>query len=196
MILYDFTPSGNCWKIRMFLNMIGQACERKNVDLLKGEHKTQEFLTLNPLGQIPALDDNGVLISDSATILVYLATKYGESNWFPTDPLEIGEVYKWFTAVGDGVDQGTFAARMVKVFDAPYDYEASVARGEALLNKLDAHLQKNDWLVGKSVTVADIHMYPYIRLAEEGGIPLEKYQHLNRWFERVESLPGYISMDS
>ncbi len=195
MKLYDFTPSGNCWKIRMFLNMIGQSAERNTLDLLKGEHKTEAFLAINPAGQVPTFVDGDITISDSATILIYLAKKYGAPEWFPTDPVETGEVYKWFTAVGDGVDQGTFAARMVKVFNAPYDYEASVARGEALLQKLNAHFENNQWLVGKNATVADINMYPYIRLAEEGGIPLDSYTHLNQWFKRLESLPGYLPID-
>jgi glutathione S-transferase len=195
MKLYNFTPSGNCWKIRMFLNMIGQKAERQDLDLLKGEHKAPAFLAINPAGQVPTFVDGDVTISDSATILVYLATKYGDPKWIPTDPVEIGEVYKWFTAVGDGVDQGTFAARMVKLFNAPYDYEASVARGVALLEKLDTHLERNDWLAGKAVSIADIHMYPYVRLAEEGGIPLSSYKHLNAWFERIEVLEGYLPID-
>jgi glutathione S-transferase len=195
MKLYNFKPSGNCWKIRMFLNMIGQNAERHELDLRQSEHKQAAFLAINPAGQVPTFVDGDVTISDSATILIYLAVKYAGPEWFPTDPVEIGEVYKWFTAVGDGVDQGTFAARMVKLFDAPYDYEASVARGEALLQKLDNHLADNDWLVGQQVSVADIHMYPYIRLSEEGGIALDKYTHLNAWFKRIEALPGYIPID-
>jgi glutathione S-transferase len=179
----------------MFLNMIGQKAERQDLDLLKGEHKAPAFLAINPAGQVPTFVDGDVTISDSATILVYLATKYGDPKWIPTDPVEIGEVYKWFTAVGDGVDQGTFAARMVKLFNAPYDYEASVARGVALLEKLDTHLERNDWLAGKAVSIADIHMYPYVRLAEEGGIPLSSYKHLNAWFERIEVLEGYLPID-
>ena len=195
MKLYNFTPSGNCWKIRMFLNMLGKKVERHNIDLLNGEHKSVAFLAINPAGQVPTLVDGDITISDSATILVYLATKYGSDHWFPKDPVQIGEVYKWFTAVGDGVDQGTFAARMVKVLNAPYEYEASVARGKALLKKLNSHLKDNDWLVGDSVTVADIHMFPYIRLSEEGGIPLAEYDHLNAWFKRIEALDGYIPIN-
>jgi len=196
MKLYNFTPSGNCWKIRIFLNILSKKYQRLNIDLLKGEHKSETFLAINPAGQVPTLVDGDITISDSATILVYLARKYGAAHWFPTDPVQVGEVYKWFTAVGDGVDQGTFAARMVKIFNAPYDYKASVARGKALLEKLDIHLENNNWLVGENVTVADLHMFPYIRLAEEGGISLAHYEHLNAWFKRIEALDGYIPINA
>lgn len=179
----------------MFLNMLGLSAERISVDLNAGEQKLPSFLKVNPAGQVPTLVDDGIVVSDSAAILVYLAVKYGGPGWFPKDPVQIGEVYKWFTAVGDGVDQGVFAARMVKVFGADYDYAASVARGESLLKKLEAQFAKNDWLVGSHATVADIHMYPYVRLAEEGGISLARYAFLATWFERIEALPGYLAMD-
>ena len=195
MKLYNYQPSGNCWKIRMFLNMLGLSAERFDLDLRAGEHKNAAFLKINPAGQVPTLIDGDTAISDSATILVYLAVKYGGPEWFPKDPVQIGEVYKWFTVVGDGVDQGVFAARMVKKFGASYDYAASVARGESLLKKLDAHFAHNDWLVGSHVTVADIHMYPYVRLSEDGGIALAQYSDLNAWFRRVEALTGYLAMN-
>jgi glutathione S-transferase len=175
--------------------MLGQKAEFKELDLLKGEHKRPEYLAINPSGQVPALVDGENVITDSATILVYLAMKYGDSEWFPGDLLGKAEVYKWFTAVGDGVDQGTFAARMVKKFGAPYDYEPSVKRGIALLKKLDLHFHTNEWLVGSKISVADLHMYPYTRLAEEGGIDLSPYTKVQQWFERIEDAPGYVKID-
>ncbi len=178
----------------MFLSMLALNAERINVDLRADENKSESFMKINPAGQVPTLIDADVVVADSATILVYLAVKYGGPQWFPRDPVQIGEVYKWFTVVGDGVDQGTFAARMVRMFGASYDYAASVARGESLLRRLDAHLAHHDWLVGTHVTVADIHMYPYVRLAEDGGISLAPYLRLDAWFKRVEAVPGYLAM--
>lgn len=195
MKLFTYIQSGNCWKIRIMLSMLNLSAEEIEIDLLKGEHKKIEYLDINPNGQVPALVDGDLIITDSATILVYLATKYGAGKWFPEDLVENAEVFKWFTAVGNGVDQGVFAARMVKKFNASYDYVSSVERGIALLNKLELHFLTKNWLVGNKISVADLHMYPYVKLAGEGGIDLSLYNKLQQWFKRIESTPGYIDIN-
>ncbi len=195
MKLFTYIQSGNCWKIRIMLSMLKLSAEEIEINLLKGEHKKIEYLDINPNGQVPALVDGDLIITDSATILVYLATKYGAGEWFPEDLVENAEVFKWFTAVGNGVDQGVFAARMVKKFNASYDYVSSVERGIALLNKLELHFLTKNWLVGNKISVADLHMYPYVKLAGEGGIDLSSYNNLQQWFKRIESTPGYIDIN-
>lgn len=196
MQLYTYRFSGNCWKIRILLNMLGLSAEQVELDLRANENRSSSFLAINPNGQVPTLVDDGIIIPDSASILIYLALKYGGPEWFPEDPVECAEVYKWFTVVGDGVDQGVFAARMVKMFDAHYDYSASVERGKKLLIRLNSHFSTHEWLVGSKMTVADLHMYPYVRLAEDGGIALDSYQDLDQWFKRIEGLPSYIAMNA
>lgn len=196
MKLYTYKQSGNCWKIRMLLSILGLKAEMHELDLLKNEHRTSEYLLINPSGLVPALVDGDLIITDSAEILIYLAITYGDANWLPEKVTDLAKVFKWFTVVGEGVDQGVFAARMVKKFGSKFDYQASVDRGVKLLEKLDVYLKRNCWLAGENISVADLHMYPYVYLAEEGGISLESYINIHKWFDRIKGIPGYIDIDS
>ncbi|HEY3583408.1 MAG TPA: glutathione S-transferase N-terminal domain-containing protein, partial [Casimicrobiaceae bacterium] len=83
MKLYDFPLSGNCYRVRLFLSLLGMHYELKPVDLVKGEHRQPPFLELNPRGQVPTLEDDGTVVWDSMAILVYLARKYGGEKWLP-----------------------------------------------------------------------------------------------------------------
>ena len=85
--LYDFELSGSCYKVRLLLNILKVSCERIPVDFVRKEHKTERFLKLNPLGEIPVLEDGDVLLRDAQAILVYIARTYDRSNtWFPDAP--------------------------------------------------------------------------------------------------------------
>jgi glutathione S-transferase len=89
--LYDVPISGNCQKVRMMLSILGIEYEKIPVSLPDGEQKTPAYLSINPMGKVPAIDDNGTLVWDSQAILVYLASKYGSTDWYPDDAVERGQ---------------------------------------------------------------------------------------------------------
>ncbi|MEW8228515.1 MAG: glutathione S-transferase N-terminal domain-containing protein, partial [Candidatus Thiodiazotropha endolucinida] len=93
--LYDYPRSGNCYKVRLLLSMLGLDYARIDTDVLKGETLTVEFKQINPRGQVPVLLDHDLIVWDSMAILVYLARRYGDRDWLPTDPVAEARVMQW-----------------------------------------------------------------------------------------------------
>jgi glutathione S-transferase len=199
MRLYDFELSGNCYKVRLLLGMLGLDFRRVPVDSSKGETQTPAFKTLNPRGQIPVLEDGEVRLWDSLAILVYLARRYGARDrpggpWLPADPLGEAQVMQWLALSENELLYGLARARSVLLFNRPFDLATCQVEGRAGLGVLEGHLADHDWLVGEAATIADIACYPYVGLADEGGIPLGPYPALRAWLRRFERLPNYQSM--
>ena len=191
--LYDAELSGNAYKVRLLLSLLGLPHELAPVDLRAGQQKSPEYLKLNPLGQVPCLVDGDVVIRDSQAILVYLAAKYGGEQWLPRDPVGLAVVHQWLSNAANEVARGPALARACKKFGRTgYDFARSVA--DAFLPQLEAHLQRNEWLALGRPTIADIACYPYVGLAPEGDISLAPYPALRAWCARVEKLPGYKPM--
>lgn len=115
MKLFDFPLSGHAHRARLFASLIGADVEIVNVDLANGEHKTPEFLAMNPFGEVPVLQDDGVFISDSTAILVYLAKKTGNTGWLPEDALGAARVQRWLSVASGEIAYGPCAARLLTV---------------------------------------------------------------------------------
>lgn len=195
MKLYDFPLSGNCYKVRLFLSLIGQAAELVPLDLRGGEHKQPAFLAINPRGQVPALEDGELRLGDSQAILVYLARRYAAESWYPLDAVSQGRIAHWLSFAVNEVSQGPGMARLGKLFGMPIDQSAVTAKATRALELLDAHLARHHWLAQTSApSIADLAVYPYVALAGDGGIDLAPYAHLKAWFARIRALPGYIGM--
>lgn len=194
MKLYDMEFSGNCYKIRLFCSLLGLSYETTPVDLLKGEHKTASFLALNPRGQVPVLDDAGSLVWDSMAILVYLARKYGNEQWFPTEPEPLARVMQWLAVSENEILYGLARARAVARFNRPWDLAACQALGRSGLAVLEDPLRYKPWLAADHPTLADIACYPYVALAPEGGVTLDGFPSVGQWIARVQALPGYVGM--
>lgn len=192
--LYDMPLSGNCQKVRMFLSMLGLDYEIVPVNTLAGEQKKPDYLAINPMGKVPALDDDGLVIWDSQAILVYLARKYGSTDWYPDDAVGMAAVQKWLCIAVNEMFNGCAVARAIKIFDRPMDPEPAKKLATATLGVLDAHLQENDWLACGRPTIADIAVYPYAAMVWEGDVDMTPYAALNAWIKRVEALPGYVGM--
>lgn len=192
--LYDSKLSGNCHKVRLMLALLGLDYEAKAVDMRAGEQRSPEFLELNPLGQVPVLTDDGVTLRDSQAILVYLALKHGEDHWFPRDPAGASEVVQWLSYSANEVLHGLAISRAIKVFKRDLDAELANARGRAVLDVLDAHLSRHDWVATGRVTIADVACYPYVAVAPEGGFDLGPYSAINAWLGRIAKLPGFVAM--
>lgn len=192
--LYDYPISGNCYKIRMLLSMLGCEYQQVPVDILKGESQTQEFLELNPRGQIPLLIDGETVVWDSMAILVYLARRYGDETWLPTDAIDETRVMQWLAVSENELLYGLARARAIKLFNRPFNLEQCQKDGIAGLEVMEARLQANDWLATEQVSIADIACYPYVLLAPEGEVSLQPYPAVRAWLERIRQLPGWVSM--
>jgi glutathione S-transferase len=116
MKLYDLEPSGNCYKVRLFCALAGIPIALYATDFMAGEHKTPKFMAMNPLGEVPILDDDGFILRDSQAILVYLASKYGGETWLPKDPANAAKVMQWLSTAANEVQHGPGDARLVDLF--------------------------------------------------------------------------------
>lgn len=193
MKLYDLHASGNCYKVRLFASLAHIELETVAVDFLAGAHKQPPLSELNPLGQLPILEDGPVVLRDSQAILVYLAGQYAGLAWWPGHPQGQGEIAQWLSFTSNEVQHSLCAARLVKKFGYPLDLAQAQAKSTETLALLDQHLEHHDWLAIGRPTIADCAVYPYVVLAPEGDVDLTPYRHVARWIERVEALPGYLA---
>jgi glutathione S-transferase len=192
MKLYYHPLSGHAHRVRLFLSLIGVKFDLVEVDLAKGAHKTPEFLRLNRFGQLPVLDDDGVIVSDSNAILVYLAKKFGKTDWLPEHPIGAAAVQRWLSVAAGPIAFGPAAARLVTIFGAKFSPEEVITRAHNVLAVIDAELEGHEWIVGLKPTIADVALYSYIARAPEGNVSLANYAHINAWLRRLEALPGFV----
>lgn len=192
--LYEHELSGNCYKVKLMLSLLGLKYATVPVDLMRGEHKFSEFLRLNPLGQVPVLTDGDLVIRDSQTILVYLARRYGSEDWFPIDAESMSKVVQWLSTAANEIQNGPATARLHYLFNLKTDLGLAQQRSHGILQVMDEHLQERKWLELNCPSIADVACYPYIGLAPEGGISLEAYPNVVAWIERIRELPGYVAM--
>ncbi|WP_042688819.1 glutathione S-transferase family protein [Azospirillum sp. B506] len=191
MKLYHHPLSGHAHRARLFVSLLGLPHELVEVDLMAGEHKSPDFLKLNPFGQVPVLDD-GVVIADSNAILVYLAKKAGGGDWLPEDPSGAAAVQRWLSVAAGEVAYGPAAARLITVFGAKFNADEVIARAHTLLGRLESRLSGQDWLVGDRPTIADVAIYSYVARAPEGNVDLSGYPAVRGFLRRVEELPGFV----
>jgi len=192
MKLYYDTPSGHAHRARLFLSLVNADVEVVPVALGKGEHKSPEFLQLNSFGQLPVLEDNGVVIADSNAILVYVAKKLGKTDWLPEDPAGAAAVQRWLSVAAGQIAFGPAAARLVTLFGAAFNPEEVIKRAHAILTLLDAELKARNWIAADHATIADVALYSYVVAAPEGNVDISGYAHLNAWLKRIEALPGFF----
>lgn len=193
--LYGHELSGNSYKVKLLLSLLGIEHEWIKVDLLKGEHKASEFQSLNPFGQVPVLVDGNTIIKDAQAILVYLARCYGGEQWLPLDAVSLSQVVRWLSTTAGEVRQGPESARLYYLFNATsIDIDRANQKAEFILTQLNQHLRDRQWLEFERITIADIAVFPYVALAPDGKIALDSYPHILAWIERVKTLPGFIGM--
>ena len=200
--LYDFELSGNCYKIRLLLSFLGVTYKTRKVDFFPGrEHKSPEFLAINALGQLPVIDDDGLILRDAQAILIYLASRYEPNHrWWPSgDPGRVGQVAQWL-AFADSISATSGAARLHESFFYDIDAEAARAGAHRLFRILDAHLwfaerAGDNWIVsGDHPSIADVACFPYVILSEEGGVSRQDYPAIRRWTDRFKRLQNFRVM--
>jgi glutathione S-transferase len=193
MKLYHHPLSGHSHRAHLFLSLLGIQHELVLVDLAKGAHKAADFLKLNPFGQVPVLDDDGTIVTDSVAILVYLAKKLRRSDWLPEEPLAAAKVQKWLSVAAGEIAYGPAAARLITVFGAGFRPEEVLTRAHNVLKLIDAELAQHDFVAANTPTVADVALYSYIASAPEGNVDLSAYAHVLSWLARIEALPGFVA---
>lgn len=192
MKLYHHPLSGHSHRARLLVSLLGQPHELVEVDLKAGAHKSPDFLKLNPFGQVPVLDDAGVIVADSNAILVYLAKKAGRGDWLPEDAAGAAAVQRWLSVAAGEVAYGPAAARLITVFGATFNADEVIGRAHTLLGRLESHLGAQDWLVGDHPTIADVAIYSYVARAPEGNVDLSGYPSVTAFLGRIEQLPGFV----
>lgn len=193
--LYGFPLSGHSHRVELMLSLLGLPSEFILVDLKQGAHKTPEFLaTLNSFGQVPAIDDNGTILTDSNAILVYLANRYGDGQWLPSDPVGQARVQRWLSAAAGQLHAGPASARLAVVFGADVDTVTAISRSHALLALVEQQLSQSRFLAGEQPSIADIAFYTYVAHASEGNVSLADYPQVRAWLASIEALPGFVGM--
>ena len=192
--LYNFPRSGHAHRVQLMLSLLQLPTELILVDLPKGAHKQPDYLAINPFGQVPAIDDQGVVLADSNAILVYLAHKYGNGRWLPTDPVGAARVQRWLSVAAGPIAYSVARARLITVFGASYNAEEVIANAHAVLKVIDQELAATQYLVGNEPTIADVSAYSYIAHAPEGNVSLDDYANIRAWLARMEALPGFVGM--
>lgn len=192
MKLYFHPISGHAHRARLFLSLIEADVEIVDVDLAKGQHKSPEYLALNRFGQVPMLDDNGVIVPDSNAIMVYAAKKFGRTDWLPEDPAGAAAVQRWLSVAAGQIAFGPAAARLVTIFNAGFIPEEVIGRAHAILKVIEAELVDRPWIASDRPTIADVALYSYIARAPEGNVDLSAYPNVKAWLGRIEALPGFV----
>ncbi len=196
LVLHRFPLSGHSHRAELFLSLLGLDATLVDVDLRAGAHKQPAFLERNRFGQVPVLEDGDMVIADSNAILVYLARRYGNTQWLPDDALQAAQIQRWLSVAAGPIAYGPARARLITVFGAGYDAEATIASAHAVLRVIDAELQGREWLVGSHPTIADVAAYTYIAHAPEGNVSLDAYPSIRTWLARIEALPGFVPMQT
>lgn len=193
MKLYHYALSGHAHRAALFLSLAGIEHELIEVDLAAGAHRHPEFLALNAFGEVPVLDDDGIIIADSLAILVYTARKIGPSHWLPTNPVVEAGVQRWLSVAAGKIAYGVCAARLITVFGAPFNVDEVVERAHTTLAVMEQTLKDQRWIVGSDApTIADIALYSYVERAPEGNVELTGYPRVLGWLRQIEALPGFI----
>lgn len=195
LTLYDDPISGNGYKVRLLLAFLNQAYNYRPLDILKHETRTTDFLKINPNGRIPVLIlEDGTALAESNAILCYLADG---TSWLPEARLARAQVLSWmfFEQYSHEPNVATlrFWTHLAELSPAQaLQKPLKKQGGEAALKLMDDHLANSDWLVGSAPTVADIALYAYTHVAEEGGFMLSNYTAVGAWLNRFSALPGYV----
>jgi glutathione S-transferase len=197
MKIYGDIYSGNCYKLKLICALLEIEHEWIPVDIMRGETREDHFLALNPVGQIPiCVTDDGQTLTESNAILYYLAQ--GSDLW-PTDRLAQTRVLEWQFFEQYSHEPTIAVARFIVVYqglpdDRRREYETKLKGGYRALDLMERHLKDQRFLVGQTCSIADISLFAYTHVAEEGGFDLSTYPAVGAWIARIQQLPGYVAM--
>jgi glutathione S-transferase len=186
--LYDYPASGNCYKVRLLLSLLGREYERVLVDIFAGETLTDAYADVNPVRETPVLElDSGERIAQSPAILWYLAE---DTPFLPAERVARAQVLQWLAFEQERVMGGIGGTRFRRLTGRP-EVAGRLAVGEQALAVLEAHLDGRDWLVGERCTIADVAVFGYGHVAADAG--LAAGPAVAAWMERIRALPGFVA---
>jgi len=195
--LYDFLPSGNGYKVRLLLAQLGIPFETIELNILKGETRTPEFLSKNPNGRIPVLEtESGQFLPESNAILFYLSEG---TEFLPKDHFLRSQVLQWLFFEQYSHEPFIATSRFwISILGKSEEYRDALAQkrepGYAALTVMEKHLISHTFFVGERYTIADISLFAYTHVADEGGFDLTRFLAIQAWLERVKSQPRYVSI--
>jgi len=195
--VYGHVNSGNCYKIFLALHQLHMPFEWITVDAVKEETRRPEFLAKNPQGKVPLLEiAPGQYLTESNAILLYLAEG---SNLCPVDRYQYAQVLQWLFYEQYSHEPYIATSRYVtKFLDSPPDRQADLLRwkqpGINALEVMNSHLKTQPFFVAGQYSVADIALYAYTHVAEEGGFDLSGYPAISAWIKRVQQQPDFVAM--
>ncbi len=198
--IYDYELSSSCYKVRLMMNLLKLEYEVIPVGFYPAaEHRAADFLAINPLGQLPVIQDGQHRLRDSQAILVYLASKFDSlKKWYPSDSVTMSNVNMWLSFAG-GELMNASSARLHDLIRYPGDISALRSAAHQAFEVLDDHLAEaeitgQNWLAAEHATIADIACFPCTALSHDGGISRDQYPAIDRWLGRVMRLPGFVGM--
>ena len=191
--LYGVALSGHVHKVMLLLGML--ELPYTLIEAPAEFRASEEFLRLNPLGQIPVLTDGDVVIPDSNAIMVYLIKRYApDSEWLPSDPVDAANVQRWLSISAGEIRFGPAAARIAMQWGKAEDAQPASKIADRVLQFMEGHLKGRNFLATDHATLADLACYSYVAQAPEGGISLAPYPQLRAWLKLVEALPHFKAM--
>ena len=193
MLLYDNAISGNCYKVRLLFSLLGIDYERRDVSVIDRSNRGELLGDLNPGLRVPTLVlDDGRPLAESDAILVYFAEG---TEYLPEDRYERAQVLQWMFFEQYSHEPNIAVLRFwahAEIKPDPREALAKFNGGIAALDAMERHLTGREFLVGDSVTIADLALYAYTHVADEGGFEIAPYEAIGAWLERVRALPGYV----
>jgi glutathione S-transferase len=195
--VFGMSASGNCYKVKLLLQQLQLEYQWQEIDILKGETGTPEFLAMNPNGKVPVLQIGpDQYLAESNAILCYLADS---TPFWSAEQLKKAETLQWMFFEQYSHEPYITVARFIQTFlppDHPRQTELPRLRerGYQALQVLEQHLQSAAFFVGGSYSIADIALYAYTHVAAEGGFDLAPFPAIQAWMARVQKQPGYFSM--
>lgn len=191
--VYGLPISGHVHRVENLLGLLGVPFQRAEAP--EAVRASPAFRALNPLGQIPVLEDGEVTLADSAAILVYLAQRYDPGQrWWSTDPVIAAQIQRWLSIAAGELRFGPARARLIVTFGQPGNLAEAQAIAARVVPFLDGHLATRRFLVADRPTLADLACYPYVATAEEGEVSLAGAPHVRAWLARLEAVPGWHAM--
>ncbi|WP_460104330.1 glutathione S-transferase family protein [Sessilibacter sp. MAH4] len=195
--IYGDLNSGNCYKLKLLCALLNINHQWIDVDILKKETQTDDFIRKNPNGKIPILElDNGSVLAESNAILNYLANG---TSYLPSDNYLRALVLQWQFFEQYSHEPYIAVARFIQFYlnlpeDRLAEYKSKLAGGYKALDVMEKHLSDKSFFVGDGPTIADISLYAYTHVAHEGGFDLANYPAVQGWINRIKALDGYLGM--
>ena len=201
LILHQDPRSGNCYKIVLTAALLGIPLSVRDYDIMSGQTRTPEFLArVNANGRIPVLQVGERFLPESNAACWYLAQG---AALVPDDRFAQADVLRWmfFEQYNHEPNVATlrFWLRFVGQGKLSETQKAQIpakrAAGEAALKLMDDHLARQDWFVGSGATLADIALFAYTHVCEQGSFALDDYPAVRAWLRRMRALPGFVAME-